>query len=182
LKVLEIGILAAFLGTCFYYMLDEGESKVELAPGTFKLSNDKYRLEYLLNSEQTNISGILTLTGDQSGIREGGATKTLHYLSSESASLFKSTHGEGECPAPFFNEHAKQKILIPANKEIADKISAVDFDNYRDSSNWRKFKVSGHCIRSAPVVEIDGKTAGLPSNMFDDCLTLVVKDMTVEEE
>jgi hypothetical protein len=182
MKIIDIGILVAFLGTGLYYMLQESESKTALAPGTFKLSNDKYRFEYVLAGEQSEFSGVLAMTGNQSGIREGGATMTMHYLSNESASLFKSTHGEGECPAPFFNKHAKQKILIPANKEIADKISAIDLDDYRQSSEWRKFKVSGHCIRSAPVVEMDGKAGALPSNMFDDCLTLVVKDMSISEE
>jgi hypothetical protein len=170
------------LALCITLTACAGEAVTELAPGTFKVSNERYKFEYKLDQAETEISGVLTMTGDQSGVSEGGATKTLHYLSKEDAADFRRTHGGGECPAPFFNAHAKQRILIPANKQVAAKISAVKFDDYRDSSKWKRFKVAGYCIRSAPVVELDGKAGAMPGNMFDNCLTVVANDISVSEQ
>jgi hypothetical protein len=161
---------------------DGGRADLTLAPGRFTVSNSRYHIEYELDRDETIVTGVLTMTGNQGGVREGGATKFIHYLSAESASDFKTNHGGGECPAPFFNEHAKQRILIPANTEIREKLSAIDFADYRDSPRWRPFSMSGYCIRRAPVVELDGKQASMPTNMFDNCLTMVVKEISVQKD
>ncbi len=157
----------------------DSKTNSEIASGRFKISNDRYRFEYAVDPFETSFKGALTMTGDQAGISEGGATKTLHYLSTEKAADFKNTHPDGECPAPYFNDNAQQRILIPENDEVAKKTSRIDFSDYRDSTKWRPFSVSGYCIRNAPVVEKDGKPGALPSNMFDDCLTILVKNIEI---
>ncbi len=182
MKFLELAIGAALLGGGAYLALKEGTSHSAIAPGTFKIANDRYRFEYAIDQSETVLTGALTMTGDQAGVSEGGATKTLHYLSNEDASDFKANHGAGECPAPYFNAHAKQRILIPANDDVAKQISRINFDDYRDSSKWRHFSIAGYCIRKAALVEKDGKPATMPTNMFDNCRTMVVKHMSVSEQ
>lgn len=149
-------------------------------PGRFTVSDSRYRFEYELDRHETSVDGILTMTGAQDGVSEGGAILTLHYLSSSAVETFKRTHANPDkCPAPFFNRHAERRILIPATPAIERQLRRIDFPNYQHTADWRRFTVRGHCIRSAPVVSRDGEPGRLPRNMFDACLTMVATAITI---
>ena len=161
---------------CFlFYMYTYSVKDVEGSFGgsRFKIEQDGHRFEYELGPVKV-VTGVLAMTGAQRGIREGGAVLTLHYLSHSDRDDFRRSYGDGQCPAPFFNRHAKQRILIPANAQISKKLRMFDLDDYRDSNQWRDFSLRGQCVVSAPVAEINGRQVGFPRNMFDGCLTMVV--------
>jgi hypothetical protein len=181
MKALKILSIITVLGVVAYigWPSRNNNSQSEFNSGTFKVVDKKYRFEYELDKSETTYQGVLTMTGDQAGISEGGVVKTLHYLSDDDASDFKRVYGKSMCPAPFFNQHAKQRLLIPIDSSIEEKLSQIDFEDYRDSSKWRNFKMTGYCIKSAPILEVDGQPVQLPSNMFDDCMSIVIKSFTV---
>jgi hypothetical protein len=178
LKMLAaIGVLGIF--TYAVWPSGNNNYQPEFNSGRFKVADKKHHFEYELDSAETTYQGVLTMTSDQAGISEGGVVKTLHYLSDDDASNFKRVYGKGMCPAPFFNQHAKQRLLIPIDASVEENLSKIDFEDYRDSSKWRNFKMTGYCIQSAPLLEVDGKPVQPPSNMFDDCLSIVVKSFSV---
>jgi hypothetical protein len=174
----ELSILAVAAAVCTgAYFMKSAESagmSSELSRETFKVSDKRHHFEYKLEQAETTTRGVLTMTGNQSGVSEGGAVKVLHYLTDKSVSEFKRTQHNGQCPAPFFNAHAKQRILIPATPAIENQLRQIDLPNYQKVATWRPFAASGYCIRSAPVIVKDGKEGRLPSNMFSNCLTMVV--------
>lgn len=154
-----------------------------LGGATFTVSDQRHRFEYELEDGATTLDGVLAMTGAQRGVPEGGAVLTLHYLSDAAVTAFEETHGTTtKCPAPFFNRHARQRILVPATPEIERQLRRVSFADYQATERWRRFSVQGHCIRSAPVVMRDGKPGQLPRNMFSRCLTMVVTGFSVANE
>ena len=175
--VLAAGILG--LGYVALEPNNGGPMVTQTQPGGFVVSNDRYRFEYWLDREETTTSGVLTMTGAQAGVSEGGAAMTLHYLSEDSLADFRATQKGGTCYAPFFNQHAQHKILIPANPEIENKLRAVEFDDYSKVSMWRRFSVRGYCIQGAKAILLDGKPGQMATNMFDNCLTMVATGLDV---
>jgi hypothetical protein len=153
------------------------------ASGRFTVGDGRFRFDYELDRAETRIEGVLTMTGEQLGVSEGGAVLTLHYLSNGALDSFKRTYGaSSKFPAPFFNRHAERRILIPATPAVERRLRRIDFPDYRSTADWRRFELRGFCIRSAPVVSLNGKPGRLPINMFDGCLTLVATGLTVGSE
>jgi hypothetical protein len=150
------------------------------ASGRFTVGDGHFRFEYELDRVERRIEGVLTMSGEQLGVSEGGAVLTLHYLPNGALDSFKRTYGaSSECPAPFFNRHAERRILIPATPAVERQLRRIDFPDYRRTADWRRFELRGFCIRSAPVVSRDGKPGRLPINMFDGCLTMVATGIAI---
>ena len=132
--------------------------------------------------DETFASGALTMTGAQAGASEGGAVLTLHYLTDDAVAEFRSTQSPATCPAPFFNRYARQRILIPATPEVERQLRAIELPDFRQVASWRPFALRGYCVRSAPVIQKDGQPAAMPTNMFDNCLTMVATRLDVRNQ
>jgi hypothetical protein len=171
-----VGFALAFAVKDYAFTVKDVEGS--LGGSRFKIEQDGHKFEYELGPMNV-FSGVLTMTGAQRGISEGGAMLTLHYLSHADRDKFRRTYAGEQCPAPFFNGHARQRILIPASAQISKKLRAIDFDDYRNSTQWRDFSLRGQCVISAPVAEINGRKVGFPRNMFDNCLTMVVTGIEI---
>ncbi len=177
---IEHVILVFVLSIGAYFIMREAPSPVisQMTSNTFKISDKQYRYEYQLDNAEISLNGILTQTSSSEGIRSGGVDVVLHYLTDESLVKFKTTQNTKICNAPFFNAHAKHKQLIPANSavgtELAQNLEPMKASNYTQTTTWRPFNLRGYCIKTAPIVEIDGKKGLLPHNMFDRCLTMVI--------
>jgi hypothetical protein len=174
--------IACVIGLFIYGLWPSGDDNYqpEYSTGKFTIKNDKYHVEYEIDESETTHQGVLTMTNDGKGISQGGIVKTLHYLTEDDASEFRSTHKTNVCPAPFFNEHAKLRLLIPKDAAVEKQLSDLHFEDYRDSTEWRKFSITGHCIQSVPVIKMEGKEGRVKyNNMFKDCMTMVVSDFTV---
>jgi hypothetical protein len=184
----EHAIVALIVIISGYLLLREDPSPVisEMTPNTFKISDKHNKFEYQLERNEININGTLAEISSSQGIRSGGVDVALHYLNNESLAAFKRTKNTRTCNAPFFNEHAKHKLLIPENDVFAAKLtsslSPMKSASYTQTSTWRPFNLKGYCIKSAPIVEINGKQASLAGNMFDNCMTMIVTDFKLIEQ
>jgi hypothetical protein len=154
-------------------------STADTADG-FVVSDDRHTFVYDLDQRETETRGVLTMTGAQAGVREGGAVITLHYLSDDAAEHFRRNHGKGACPAPFFNRHAHQRILIPATPAVEAALRKVNFEDYRVSADWRGFSVRGRCVRGLNDGKRDGLAIQMPRNMFNDCMTMVATGIDID--
>jgi hypothetical protein len=181
-------ILVLIVVVAAFFLMREGPSPVisEMSSNTFKISDNQYKYEYQLDKSEIILSGTLVGASASPGIRAAGVDAVLHYLDGESLSTFKRTQNPRICTAPFFNSHAKHKQLIPANtlftEKLAAGLAAMTSINYTQTATWRPFNLRGYCIKSASVIEIYGKKASLPHNMFDNCMTMIVTDFKLIDQ
>lgn len=146
------------------------------ATQSFIVSDAKHHFEYQLSSERKVLRGVATITQSQRGVKNAGALKTLHYFNDKSALKFTQKYaGTKQCPAPFFNRHAQQKILMASDPSVAAKIKAWENRAYKDVSGWEDFKLTGRCLTKTLKAEVKGKPVLLPSNLHRKCLTFHVE-------
>lgn len=185
---IEYIVIAFIIAVAAFFLFKEDETPAtsELTSSSFKISNQRYKYEYELEKNEISINGILTEISPSQGIKSAGVETVLHYLTSESLTTFKRTQDTRTCNAPFFNAHAKHKQLIPENAmfatELATSLASFKSANYTQTATWRPFNLKGYCIKKASLVEVDGKNASLPRNMFDNCLTMVVTQLNLIDQ
>lgn len=151
-------------------------AKLDPISQSFTVSDAKHYFEYQLSAERKVLRGIATMTGSQRGVKDGGAIITLHYFDDKSAAKFTQKYaGTRQCPAPFFNRHAKQKLLMASNPDIAAELKAWKNGAYKDVSGWQDFKLTGRCLTKTIKAEIKGKPVLLPRNFHSKCLTFHVE-------
>lgn len=142
---------------------------------TFTVSDAKRHFEYQLSSERKVLRGIATMTQSQRGVKDAGALITLHYFDDKAAQKFTQKYaGTQQCPAPFFNRHAKQKLLMASDPNIAAEIKAWKNGAYKDVAGWEDFKLTGRCLTKTLKAEVKGKPVLLPRNFHSKCLTFHV--------
>ena len=155
----------------------DGEEYVSVDANTrnFIVSDNKHYFEYELASERKVLRGIATITQKQRGIKEGGALITLHYFDDKAAQKFTAKHaGTKQCPAPFFNRHAQQKILLASDPKIAAQLTSWKNGAYKNVAGWQDFKLIGRCLTQTVKAEVKGKPVALPRNFHSNCLTFHV--------
>ncbi|MDB2437443.1 hypothetical protein N9W89_01890 [Hellea sp.] len=171
-------VLLAYAATQDNPFAKNSSEVISVDPETqsFTVSDNKRYFEYQLSAEKSVIHGIATMTQSQRGIKDAGALITLHYFDEKSAKKFSQKYaGSGQCPAPFFNRHAKQKLLMASNPEIAEKLRAWKNGAYKDVSGWQDFKLTGRCLTKTIKAEVKGKPVRLPRNFYSRCLTFHVE-------
>ena len=157
-------------------------ARLDPASQSFTVSDAKHHFEYQLSAERKVLRGIATMTQSQRGVKDGGALITLHYFNDKSAAKFTQKYaGTGQCPAPFFNRHAKQKLLMASNPDIAAKLKGWKNGAYKDVSGWQDFKLTGRCLTKTIKAEIKGKPVLLPRNFHSKCLTFHVEAIEYSE-
>lgn len=153
-----------------------GTAVVDAATQSFTVSDAKHHFEYQLSSERKILRGIATMTQSQRGVKDAGAIITLHYFDDKSANKFSQKYaGTRQCPAPFFNRHAKQKMLMASNPVVAAELKAWKNGAFKDVSGWQDFKLTGRCLTKTLKAEIKGKPVLLPRNFHSKCLTFHVE-------
>lgn len=148
----------------------------------FEVKGSDYEdhFRYELDSNPITLDGVAAMTGRGKGIKEGGALLTLHMLSHPSAELFDRTYGRSKnCPAPFFNKHANQKILFAANNIIEEQIINWNLRDYRESDRWEDFSIKGHCIKGLKEAKLDGETVFLNPSFFNNCRFVLVNELSM---
>lgn len=151
-------------------------ASIDPATQSFIVSDAKHHFEYQLSSERKILRGIATMTQSQRGIKDAGAIITLHYFDDKAANRFSQKYAETrQCPAPFFNRHAQQKMLMASNPETTAKLKAWKNGAYKDVSGWQDFKLTGRCLTKTLKAEIKGEPVLLPRNFHSKCLTFHVE-------
>ncbi len=173
------GVLVAAYFT--YSNLGTGPVTGHFGGSGYVVENKKYKFDYAISGAST-FGGVLVGAGRQRGMSQGGVTAAVHYFDEASAAEFVRTQEPGHCSADFFNAHARFKLLIPATPEVQKQLAAFKFDDHDDTSSWRRFTVKGYCISRANSITIDGAPAAAPSNMFDDCMTMVATGVEVQPQ
>ncbi len=144
----------------------------------FEVSQAGSRFRYELEEEFLTLDAVAAMTGKNSGIREGGAVLTVHLLSHQAADKFAETYGRsGHCPAPFFNQHADPKILIPASPAVEANIAAWDLPDYRISSTWENFTIRGQCIKRLKQGRLEGEDVQIHESFFNNCRFILVNEL-----
>lgn len=164
-----------------YTKLSNGPVTGHFGGSGYVVENNKYKYDYVV-SGASSVGGVLIATGRQWGMSQGGVTAALHYFDEASAAEFVRTQKPGHCSADFFNAHARMKLLIPASPEVQKQLAGLRFDDHNETSSWRRFTVKGYCISRANSITIDGAPAAAPSNMFDDCMTMIATGVEVQPQ
>lgn len=153
----------------------EDIASVDPSSQSFTVSDAKHHFEYQLSPERKVLRGIAVMTQSQRGVKDGGALITLHYFDDKSADKFSQKYaGTGHCPAPFFNRHAKQKLLMASSPNVAAQLKTWKNGAYKDVSGWQDFKLTGRCLTKTLKAEVKGKPVLLPRNFHSKCLTFHV--------
>ena len=165
----------------FFYKNDQSEVITYdgmVGVNVFEVSEADSRFQYELEEELLTLDAVAAMTGKNGGIKEGGALLTVHLLSHQAADKFAQTYGRsGHCPAPFFNQHADQKILVAASPAIEDKIVSWDLPDYRISSTWENFTIRGQCIKRLKRGKLDGEEVQIHESFFSNCRFILVNEL-----
>lgn len=126
--------------------------------------------------------GTMTVVGAAAGRpwigRTQGYTSVVHSLTPSDAEKFYKTHaGTSQCPAPFFNDHARQTYLIPRDEAIARKIAEIGFaKEYGDTRGWKTLDFKGQCARRVTRLQSGEGGTGRTYDI-GGCSTFVVDDV-----
>ncbi|GLI91446.1 hypothetical protein [Methylocystis echinoides] len=164
-----------------YTKMDGGPAKTSLSGSALVVENQRYKFDYAL-AGPSSLGGVLIATGRQRGVSQGGVEMALHYFDESSAAEFVRTQQPGHCSAEFYNEHALHKLLIPATPAVREMLADLDFSDHEDTASWRRFTLNGRCVNYAKSITIDDHPAAGPSNLFDNCTTMVVTDISVQDK
>jgi hypothetical protein len=164
-----------------YAKLGGGPVASRFGGSSFIVENKRYKFDYAIGGS-SSFGGVLIAKGRQQGVSQGGATASIHYFDEAGAAAFVRTQKPGQCSAAFYNEYARHKLLIPATPAVETQLAALTFDDHDDTSSWRRFNLQGYCISRANSITIDGKPAAGPSNMFDNCMTMVATAIDVKPQ
>ena len=149
------------------------------ATGTYSVSNGQYDLSYRHGAERT-LAVTVSMTSDMR-LPASRAT-TVHYFDDSAKQKFVRRYGKGaSCPASFYNRYARHHILIGATDEIATQLSDLPKGSMRESRRWYRLGLRGHCLIDMEGTR-NGETVLAPSNLFDDCMTFLVTDVSVSEQ
>jgi hypothetical protein len=179
-KILAVAVVSVLAYKAFDN-LDGGPSNASLSGSSLVIENKRYKFDYALGGS-ASFGGALIATGNQRGVSQGGVEKALHYFDESGAAEFLRTQQPGHCSAEFYNEHALHKLLIPATPAVREMLADLDFSDHEDTASWRRFTLNGRCINYAKSITIDGHPAAGPSNLFDNCTTMVVTDISVQDK
>ena len=180
MKLLIVMVLVTVAVVVFY---NNDQSEIITYDGmvgvnVFEVSEADNHFQYELEEDFLTLDAVAAMTGKNSGIREGGALLTVHLLSHQAADKFAETYGQsGHCPAPFFNQHADQKILIAASPAVEAKIRAWDLPDYQLSSTWENFTVRGQCIKRLKQGKLDGEEVQIHESFFSNCRFILVNEL-----
>lgn len=180
-KVLALGAVAVVGFMAFGPEMSSAPVQGSFSGAKYVLEDGRRRFEYALDGA-TALGGVLIATGKQRGMAEGGAVASIHFFDNSGAAEFTRTQPLDHCSAAFFNAHARHRLLIPASAEVEERLRSLDFDDHENTASWRRFSLGGYCIRRADKIVIDGQPAQAPSNMFDNCMTMVVTSFSVQSE
>ncbi|MEO1142507.1 MAG: hypothetical protein AAFW66_09210 [Pseudomonadota bacterium] len=144
----------------------------------YSISGKDYEFVFAVDKKPRVFKGVAVMTGFNRGIKEGGFLLTLHSISNKSSRKFQKKYGKSNrCPAPFFNRHAHQKLLLAANANVERDLLSWSVPDYRKSEFWQNYKIKGRCARKL----LSGKNSDVRLNMhrayFKRCRIVVVDEV-----
>lgn len=179
--------LALFVGGWQLAMHRKGPPPAELSAEAPRetgrlhvVEDERYRFVHRVSPRRQTLRVTAAATQQHRGTPEAGVQLTLHYLDRKGTAAFLKKHaGSDRCPAPFFNRHAQQKMLLTENKAIQTQLKKWRQREYANVRHWRTAEITGRCLTENVEAKRDGEDVLLPRNFYDDCLSFLVEEFSI---